>query len=63
MPGPIRNLLTTTEIRPAGRSCNCAHDKHHRIRKGDLRVVVKNPGTVGEKGYCVTCGGHAAGHP
>lgn len=56
MPGRIRNLLTATEVRLAGRACNCAHDKHHRILKGDRRIVVKNPGTVGEKGYCLGCG-------
>lgn len=55
MPGPIRSLLTTATVQPAGRACNCAHDRRHRIQKGEARFVVKNPGTLGEKGYCAAC--------
>jgi hypothetical protein len=56
MPGPIRSLLLGTEVKPAGRSCNCARDQNHRIQKGEPRVIVKNPGTPGAKGYCAPCG-------
>lgn len=56
MPGRIRSLLTPTEVRPAGRSCKCAHDRRHQIRKGETRIVVNNAGTPGQKGYCADCG-------
>jgi hypothetical protein len=35
---------------------HCGHDKSHPIRKGEPRLVVKNPGPAGgEKGYCRDC--------
>lgn len=56
MPGKVRNLLLTTEVRSAGKLCRCSHDKRHQIHKGELRVVIKTPGGIGEKGYCAACG-------
>lgn len=51
-----RSLLLSSEIRPAGRGCNCKHNKRHRILMGEARLVVANPGpAAGENGYCVTC--------
>ncbi len=52
-----RSVLLGMEIRPAGKACKCKHDGSHRIAKGDLRLIVKNPGPAsGEAGYCVPCG-------
>lgn len=52
-----RNVLLGLEVRPAGHACKCKHNKKHRIAKGDLRLIVKNPGPAsGEVGYCVPCG-------
>ena len=56
MPGNVRNILMTIEVRPAGRRCQCAHDKRHQILKGEARVVIKNPGAPGDRGYCAACG-------
>jgi len=52
-----RSVLLGLEVRPAGKACKCKQDKRHRIAKGDLRLVVKNPGPAsGEAGYCAPCG-------
>jgi hypothetical protein len=56
MPGNVRNILLTIEVRPAGRRCRCAHNKRHQILKGETRVVIKNPGAPGDTGYCAACG-------
>ncbi len=56
MPGPVRNILLTTEVKTAGRRCKCSHDKRHEILKGEARVVINNAGAVGDKGYCASCG-------
>lgn len=50
-----RSLVLPVEIRPAGRLSKCSHNKKHAIPKGQPRVVVTNPGGMGEKGYCVRC--------
>ncbi len=56
MPGKTRSILLGLEVRPAGRSCNCKHNKTHRIQMGELRFVVKNAGAAaGENGYCRSC--------
>ncbi len=35
----------------------CKHNPRHRIARGELRLVVKNPGpAAGENGYCSACG-------
>lgn len=52
-----RNVLLSLEVRPAGRACKCKRNAKHLIAKGDLRLVVKEPGPAsGEQGYCATCG-------
>jgi uncharacterized Zn-binding protein involved in type VI secretion len=52
-----RSLLLRVEVKPAGRKCNCAHNKAHVITKGEPRLVVKVPGIAqAEKGYCAECG-------
>ncbi len=52
-----KSVLLKLEVRPAGKACNCKHSSKHRIAKGDLRLVVKDPGPAsGEKGYCAPCG-------
>lgn len=57
MPGRVRSVLLRVEVRRADRLCYCKHDKRHRINKGDLRLVIKEPGPAsGEKGYCAWCG-------
>lgn len=56
MPGKVRNILLNIEVRPAGRRCKCSHDKRHQILKGEARVVIKNSGAPGDKGYCAACG-------
>jgi hypothetical protein len=56
MPGQARSVLLGMEVRPAGRACNCKHNKAHRIRMGEVRLVVKNAGAAaGENGYCLAC--------
>jgi len=57
MVGRLRSLLIGLEVRPAGRACDCKHNPRHRIARGELRLVVKNPGpAAGENGYCSACG-------
>ena len=56
MPGKVRNILMTIEVRPAGRRCQCAHDKRHLITKGQTRVIINNAGAPGDRGYCAGCG-------
>jgi hypothetical protein len=52
-----RTVLLGVVVRPAGRACKCKRDPRHRITKGDLRLVVKEPGPAsGEQGYCAPCG-------
>jgi hypothetical protein len=56
MPGRPRTVLLSMAIRPAARACACKHDSRHRIARGELRLIVKNPGPAsGESGYCITC--------
>jgi hypothetical protein len=44
------------EVREAGRLCYCKHSKQHAIKKGEPRLVVKDPGpAAGEQGYCAEC--------
>jgi hypothetical protein len=55
MPGRPRSVLLGLAVRPAGRACTCKHNSKHRIARGELRLIVKNPGPAsGEYGYCVT---------
>jgi len=57
MAGRLRSVLLNLDVRPAGRACRCKHDARHEITKGELRLVVKEPGPAsGEHGYCVPCG-------
>ena len=59
MPGRPRAVLLSLAVRPAGRACACKHDSRHRIARGELRLIVKNPGPAsGESGYCITCAQH-----
>lgn len=56
MPGPTRSVLLRLETRTARRLCRCAHNKHHAINKGELRLVVRNRAPASpEKGYCTDC--------
>jgi hypothetical protein len=51
-----KSLLLRTEVRPAGKLCHCKHNKRHAIRKGEPRLVVKEPGPASaERGYCAAC--------
>jgi hypothetical protein len=53
----FKSLLLRVEVRPAGRRCQCSHNKKHIILKGESRIVVKAPGVATpEKGYCTECG-------
>jgi hypothetical protein len=53
----FKSLLQRVTVRPAGRKCNCAHNKKHVITKGEPRLIVKAPGVATpEKGYCADCG-------
>ena len=56
IPGAVRKLLLSVEVKPAGRKCKCGRDERHEITRGQIRFVVKNPGRPGEKGYCAQCG-------
>lgn len=57
MAGRHRNVLLSLEVRPALRACKCKHNARHKIAKGDLRLIVKEPGPAsGEQGYCAPCG-------
>jgi hypothetical protein len=56
MPGRPRSVLLGLAVRPAGKACTCKHNSKHRIARGQLRLIVKNPGPAsGEYGYCITC--------
>lgn len=57
MPGRHKSLLLRTEVRPAGRLCQCKHNSKHSIAKGEPRLVVKDSGPAArERGYCSECG-------
>lgn len=57
MGGRVRNVLLRLEVRPAGKLSRCKHDQRHTISKGELRLIVKDPGALGsEAGYCSSCG-------
>jgi hypothetical protein len=57
MPGHVRSVLLGLAVRPAGRACACKRDPRHHIARGELRLIVKNPGPAsGENGYCLACG-------
>lgn len=57
MAGRFRIVLLGLDVRPAGKLSHCKHNKRHAITKGELRLVVKDPGASGgEKGYCAACG-------
>ncbi|MBI2692600.1 MAG: hypothetical protein HYX29_11730 [Solirubrobacterales bacterium] len=52
-----KNVVLRIEVRPAGRACECKHNKKHTMSKGDLRFVVKESGPAArEYGYCRDCG-------
>lgn len=51
-----RNVILPIEVKPAKKLCRCSHDKKHVITKASIRVVVKEPSGMGEKGYCAACG-------
>jgi hypothetical protein len=49
-------VLLRVEVRKAGKLCRCKHNKKHTITKGQLRLVVKEPGPgTPEYGYCASC--------
>ena len=51
-----RSLLLRVDVREAGKLCRCKHNRKHAITKGELRLVVKEPGPgTPEYGYCVAC--------
>jgi hypothetical protein len=53
----FKSLLQRVTVRPAGRKCECAHNKTHVITKGERRLIVKAPGVATrEYGYCKACG-------
>ncbi len=57
MPRRPRNVLLPMEVRIAGKRCTCKRDSAHIIHKGEVRLVVRDPGPAGgEKGYCGACG-------
>lgn len=57
MAGRHKSLLLRTEVRPAGRLCQCKHNSKHSISKGEPRLVVKDSGPAArERGYCAECG-------
>jgi hypothetical protein len=56
MSGRPRSVLLRLAVLPAGRACTCKHNPKHLIARGELRLIVKNPGPAsGESGYCITC--------
>jgi hypothetical protein len=52
-----RSILLGLQVRAARKACTCKHDRSHTIKRGEPRLVVKNPGPAsGEDGYCAPCG-------
>jgi hypothetical protein len=51
-----RSLLLRLDVREALKLSHCKHNKKHDITKGELRLVVKEPGPgTPEYGYCMIC--------
>lgn len=50
-----RSLVLSVEVKPAKKLCRCSHNKSHLIPRTNLRLVVKEPNGMGEKGYCGSC--------
>ena len=56
MPGRVKRMLLILDVREAGRRCKCGHNAKHQILKGEIRLVIRDPGiATGEKGYCAEC--------
>ena len=53
----IKRVLGSLSVRAAKAAAGCKFNPKHRVAKGALRLIVKNPGPAsGENGYCVECG-------
>lgn len=64
MAGRHRSLLLRVEVREARKLCYCKHSRKHTIRKGEPRLIVREPGpAAGEKGYCADCGARMLDQP
>lgn len=51
-----KSLLLRVDVREAGKLCRCKHNREHVITRGELRLVVKEPGPgTPEYGYCAAC--------
>ena len=49
----IKSLIERTLVDEAGRAHNCQANTHHRIRKGDKRLKVRNGRSWNH--YCLDC--------
>ncbi len=52
----IRQLFNDVEIEVAKARRACYHNRaKHSIAKGERCLVIKNPGGMGSKNYCIKC--------
>jgi hypothetical protein len=56
MAGRHRSVPLSLELRTAGRACTCTHNARHRIAKGDVRLVVNDPGPPSGEHGRAPCG-------
>ena len=53
----VKRVLRNLTVRAAKRAASCKHNRRHSVAKGELRLIIKNPGPAGgERGYCAECG-------
>ncbi len=54
---PVKRLLGNSTVKAAQRAASCKRNKSHSVAKGELRLIIKNPGpAAGQRGYCAECG-------
>ena len=53
----LKRVLGNLSVRAAGKAAGCKFNQNHRVARGELRLMIKNPGPAsGEHGYCTECG-------
>ena len=53
----VKRVLRNLTVKAVKRTASCKRNKGHSVAKGELRLIIKNPGpAAGERGYCAECG-------
>ena len=53
----VKRVLGSLRVEVAKRVAGCKRNRRHSVARGELRLIVKNPGPAsGERPYCTSCG-------